>query len=175
MTKLSPTALTLVSALLLAAPVLAQTKTDTMKTDTIKSDTTKMPMEKMSGSMKGAPSFHFSTAAGMNMMMSGGKVDVTAAPGERLISRRISGRSAVLVYAGKNTAGLFKYYDSAIKSEGWKTTMMDGRMMSGGKMTGAAMPGKMGMNSATFAMSGHHIDLNVQQGAGRVTVTLKSR
>lgn len=162
MTKLS---LPLLSILLLTAPALAQTKTDTMKSGSMK-----MPMEKMSGSMKGAPSFHFSTAAGMNMMMSGGKVDVTAAPGERLISRRVSGRSATLVYAGENSAGLFKFYDAAIKSEGWKTTMMDGPMMSGGKM------GSMkGTHSATFAMSGHHIDLNVQPGAGRVTVTLKSR
>jgi hypothetical protein len=117
-------ALTTLTALMLAVPVLfasalAQTApakpADTMKADTM---------------LKAAPTFMFSKEAAMNMMMTGGVVDIAAVPGEKMISRSVNGQSATLVYSGKNSQAIFNFYDKAIKSEGWKTTAMDGKMMA---------------------------------------------
>ena len=135
-------ALSVLSTLMIAVPTLAQAQTapakpaDTMKAGTIKAGTM----------MKAAPTFAFSKEAGMNMMMSAGVVDISAAPGEKMISRSVSGQSATLVYSGKNSQAIFNFYDEAIKSEGWKTTAMDGKMMAEGTMakptdTTAAKPG----------------------------------
>lgn len=184
----------LTAALTLAAPALAQT----MQT-TPAMPAPAMPAPAMKGGdtmMKAAPTFAFSTQAGMNMMMnSGGAVEISAASGEKMISRSVKGTAATLVYSGKNSASIFAFYDRAIKAEGWKTTVMDGKMMAGdamtkptdtmapkpadamakpaGTMTGSAMMG--GTHSATFVMGGHTIDLNVRKSAGRVTVTFKSK
>ena len=123
-------ALSVLSTLMIAVPTLAQAQTapakpaDTMKAGTIKAGTM----------MKAAPTFAFSKEAGMNMMMSAGVVDISAAPGEKMISRSVSGQSATLVYSGKNSQAIFNFYDKAIKSEGWKTTAMDGKMMAEGTM-----------------------------------------
>ncbi len=127
MNKHKTLALSILTALIAATPVLTQTAmaqttkpADTMKADTMKPGTT----------MKAAPNFMFSKDQGMNMMMSGGAVDIAQVPGEKLISKSISGQAATLVYSGKNSLAIFTYYDKAIKSEGWKTTAMDGRMMA---------------------------------------------
>ena len=125
------TTLKLTASLLLAAlscsPALAQTAP---AQNTPAQTTPAKPADSMSAAMmKAAPTFHYSTEAGMNMMMQGGVVAITAAPGERLISRAVSGQKATLVYSGKNSAAIFAFYDSAIKAEGWKTTAMDGKMM----------------------------------------------
>ena len=158
----------LTAALTLAAPALAQTgATQTAPADTMKTG---------SAMMKAAPTFMFSTQAGMNMMMStAGVVDIAAVPGEKLVSRTIKGQAATLLYSGKNSASIFSFYDKAIKAEGWKTTAMDGKMMTGDTMAkpGSAMMG--GNHSATFAMGGHTIDLNVREAAGRVTVSFRSK
>jgi hypothetical protein len=189
-------ALSILSVLTLAAPALAQATTPAKPADTMKMN---------DAMMKAAPTFAFSTEAGMNMMMSGGAVEITAVPGEKLVSRSIKGMAATLLYSGKNSGAIFAFYDKAIKAEGWKTTAMDGKMMSGDAMMkagdtmakpGAAMvkpagtmakpadtmtkpamnAGTMmgGTHSATFAMGGHTIDLNVRESGGRVTVTFKS-
>ena len=175
-------ALTALTALMIAVPTLAQAQTAPAKpADTMKADTM----------MKAAPTFAFSKEAGMNMMMSAGVVDISAAPGEKMISRSVSGQSATLVYSGKNSQAIFNFYDKAIKSEGWKTTAMDGKMMAGDTMakptdTMAAKPGDTmakpaagtmmgGTHSATFAQGGHTINLNVRESGGRVTVTFKSK
>jgi hypothetical protein len=130
MTNINRTALTILTALIATAPMLAQAQTTPAKpADTMKSDTM----------MKAAPTFAFSKDAGMNMMMSGNAVDITAAPGEKLITKSISGQSATLVYSGKNSQAIFNFYDKAIKSEGWKTTAMDGKMMADGKMVDGKM------------------------------------
>ncbi|WP_407569158.1 hypothetical protein [Deinococcus altitudinis] len=207
----------LTAALTLAAPAVAQTMQATPA----------MPAPAMKASdtmMKAVPAFAFSTQSGMNMMMnSGGAVEIAAAPGEKLVSRSVKGTAATLVYAGKNSASIFAFYDRAIKAEGWKTTAMDGKMMAEGAMmksgdsmakptdtmaastmsakpadtmakpadtmakpatmtSGAMNSGTMnsgammgGTHSATFAMGGHTIDLNVRESAGRVTVTFKSK
>jgi hypothetical protein len=125
MTHTKLIALTILTALIPTAPMLAQAQTTPAKpADTMKSATM----------MKAAPTFAFSKDAGMNMMMSGNAVDITAAPGEKLITKSIAGQSATLVYSGKNSQAIFDFYDKAIKSEGWKTTAMDGKMMADGKM-----------------------------------------
>jgi hypothetical protein len=178
MNKHKTLALSILTALIAATPVLTQTAmaqttkpADTMKADTMKPGTT----------MKAAPNFMFSKDQGMNMMMSGGAVDIAQVPGEKLISKSISGQAATLVYSGKNSLAIFTYYDKAIKSEGWKTTAMDGRMMADtmakpadavAKPTGAMMGGT---HSATFALGGHTIDLLVRESGGRVTVSFKSK
>ncbi len=117
----------LTAALTLAAPALAQT-TPAMPAPAMKMGDTMM---------KAAPTFAFSTEAGMNMMMSGGAVDITAVPGEKLVSRNVRGTAATLIYSGKNSGAIFAFYDKAIKSEGWKTTAMDGKMMAEGSMAKA--------------------------------------
>ena len=102
------------------------------------------------------------------------------------MSRSVKGMAATLVYSGKNSAGIFAFYDRAIKAEGWKTTAMDGKMMADAMakpadamakpadtMASSAMTG--GLHSATFALGGHSIDLNVRESAGRVTVDFKSK
>ena len=123
-------ALSVLTALMIAVPTLAQAQTAPAKpADTMKADTMKA-----GAMMKAAPTFSFSKEAGMNMMMSAGVVDITAAPGEKMISRSVSGQSATLVYSGKNSQAIFNFYDKAIKSEGWKTTAMDGKMMAGDTM-----------------------------------------
>lgn len=149
------------------SPALAQTMpADAMKTG-----------EAM---MSAAPTFAYTGDAAMNMMMSGaGVVGIAAAPGEKLVSRSVKGTGATLVYSGKNSAGIFAFYDRAIKAEGWKTTAMDGKMMADAMakpadtMAGSTMTG--GLHSATFALGGHIIDLNVRESAGRVTVAFKSK
>ena len=112
----------LTAALTLAVPALAQTApTQTAPADTMKTG---------GAMMKAAPTFVFSTQAGMNMMMSSaGVVDIAAVPGEKLVSRSVQGQAATLLYSGKNSASIFAFYDKAIKAEGWKTTAMDGKKM----------------------------------------------
>ncbi|MGY2894612.1 hypothetical protein [Deinococcus sp. UYEF24] len=52
-------------------------------------------------------------------------------------------------------------------------TMAKPATMNSGEVASGAMMG--GTHSATFAMGGHTIDLNVRESAGRVTVTFKSK
>ena len=175
MNKHNTLALSVLTALMIAAPVLAQT---TKPADTMKADTM----------LKAAPNFMFSKDQGMNMMMSGGAVDIAQVPGEKLISKSITGQAATLVYSGKNSQAIFNYYDKAIKAEGWKTTAMDGRMMAdtmskptdtmakpADTMAKPASAMTSGSHSATFAMGGHTIDLLVRESGGRVTVTFRSK
>ena len=152
--------------ILTLAPALAQT----------------MPAKPAETMMKAAPTFVFSAQAGMNMMMnSGGALTITAVPGEKLISRSVRGMTATLIYSGKNSASIFGFYDKALGAEGWKATMMDGKMMaadsvakSAGTMTDSAMM-MGGTHSATFEMGGHSIDLKVNEAGGRVTVAFRSK
>ncbi|WP_424951238.1 hypothetical protein [Deinococcus sp.] len=120
----------LTAALTLAAPTLAQTATPAKPADTMAAPT----MKAGDTMMKAAPTFAFSSDAAMNMMMSAGVVDISAVPGEKMVSRSVKGTSATLVYGGKNSAAIFAFYDKAIKAEGWKTTAMDGKMMADGAM-----------------------------------------
>ena len=167
MTKQNKLTLNILTALIVTTPVLAQNA---------RAQTTQ-PAETM---VRAAPTFMFSKDQNMNMMMSGGAVDISAVPGVKLISKSISGQAATLVYSSKNGVMIFTYYDKAIKSEGWKTTAMDAHMMTDkmakpdamAKPAGAMMSGS---RSATFAMGGHTIDLLVRGAGGQVTVTFKSK
>lgn len=75
-----------------------------------------------------APSFMFSKDAKMNLMAMGNTIDITAYPALKLVSHKETGSSAILVFAGRDAAGVYAFYDKALKSEGWKDSP-DGMMM----------------------------------------------
>lgn len=82
------------------------------------------------------PTLMFSQDAGMNMMLSGTTIDITANPKAKLLSRSMSAQRAVLVYAGTDAKGALAFYDKALKAEGWK---VDTSMMAKDKMGGDSM------------------------------------
>ena len=140
------TAAVAVLALALAMPALAQ----------------KMPAAKMDSSM-GAPMLKYTAMPSMNMMMSGGAVEVSPAPGFKLVSQSVTGHNATLVFQSKDSKGLFDFYNQAIMSEGWKqdTTMKMPRM-------------SQGEYGEAYVMKTYKLDLmSVSMGA-LTTVTLKT-
>jgi hypothetical protein len=80
-----------------------------------------------------APSFKFSTDPKANLMMMGQTIELSAYPKAKLLSKSISNSKASFVYAGSDAAGVYAFYDKALKSEGWKDApmMKDGSMKSG--------------------------------------------
>ncbi|WP_420593577.1 hypothetical protein [Deinococcus sp.] len=150
------------SLLALTVSALAQ-KTDTKMTDSKMTDT-KMTDSKMSdGKMSGAPMLQFSKMADMNMMMSGEAVEVSAAPGFKLLSQSVKDHNATLVFQSKDSKGLFDFYNKAIKSEGWT---QDANM----KMPAMSK----GEYAEAYVMKTFKLDLLAVNRGDRTTVTFKT-
>ena len=116
-------------------------------------------------SMSGVPMLHFTTTAGMNMMMGkGGDLMIMAAPGMGRYTYTMSGHRATLTFASRDAKGLFAYYDKAIRAEGWKEDMS---MAMG--MMGAGQYGER------YMMGKHTLDLSSVTTGAKTTVTFKVR
>ena len=146
--------LLLAVALGVSASVSAQVKTDkTMK-----------PMSNMgvTSSMK-TPMLKYSTMANMNMMMSGHNVDISPAPGYKILSHRVRGHTATLTYASNNAKGLFDLYNTALVGESWKEDM--------GMKMGMV---KSGEYAEAYVMKNWKLDLMTQTRGSRTVVTIKT-
>ncbi len=90
-----------------------------------------------------APVFKFSTDPKANLMMMGQTIELSAYPKAKLLAKSISNSNASFVYSGSDAAGVYAFYDKALKSEGWKDapamkssdTMKSGDTMKTGDAT----------------------------------------
>ncbi|GHF28906.1 hypothetical protein HNQ07_000931 [Deinococcus metalli] len=114
-------------------------------------------------SMSGLPMLHFTTEAGMNMMMGkSGDLMIMAAPGMGKYAYAMSGHTATITFASRDAKGLFAYYDKAIRAEGWtENTSMAMGMMGAGHYVEGYMMGK------------YKLDLSAVTAGARTTVTFK--
>jgi uncharacterized protein with FMN-binding domain len=84
-----------------------------------------------------APVFKFSTDPKANLMMMGQTIELSAYPKAKLLAKSISNSNASFVYSGSDAAGVYAFYDKALKSEGWKDApaMKSGDTMKTGDAT----------------------------------------
>jgi uncharacterized protein with FMN-binding domain len=143
-----------------------------------------------------APVFKFSTDPKANLMMMGQTIELSAYPKAKLLAKSISNSNASFVYSGSDAAGVYAFYDKALKSEGWKDapamksgdtmksaddtkkpadtmTKTTDTMKSGDTMKGVeSMKMKDGSYQGHYALKNYTLALSTAVKNGKVSVNL---